>query len=208
MNKLFLLQSGFITPYEIHLNKNLANQRSDVNTAVKLTSSVLPDEWTENYYSPTVDLLFREFISTPKRIESFQFKDGIFNLALGLFLKEGLVEFIVNQSYSNYVTDRHFSFLEDVVKFILTGEQSVSMINWVGLVKLAPSTLVDRKIDFERVISRNTDLTHNEIKESFKLLDKSEELVLKWINQPGGIEHLLITMKIIFGNSNRPLVGS
>lgn len=87
MNKLIQLQSGFITPYESHLNKNVAAQRDDVNTAVKLTSSKLPAEWSEFYYSPVIDKLFKRYLERPGIVKTFMFKDEVITLALGMFLK-------------------------------------------------------------------------------------------------------------------------
>lgn len=202
MKKLTMLQSGFTTPYELHLNKNVATQRDDVNTAIKLTSSKLPDEWTEFYYSPAIDKLFKRYLERPAIVNTFMFKDEVITLAAGMFLKDGLITFITNQSHSELVSDRHFSFLEDVLGFVLYNKQSVSLINWVNLIEPEPSPLVNRNIDFSRVVCEgNPD-------KLLKELDSTTDVIKLWLDKDGGLEHLLITMKIIFGNTKRPLVGA
>lgn len=202
MNKLIQLQSGFITPYESHLNKNVAAQRDDVNTAVKLTSSKLPAEWSEFYYSPVIDKLFKRYLERPGIVKTFMFKDEVITLALGMFLKDGLLTFITNQSRSELVSDRHFSFLEDILNFVLYSKQSVSMINWVNLIEPEAAPLVNRNIDYSKVVCEG------DTKNLIKALDSTIDVMKLWLEKDGGLEHLLITMKIIFGNTNRPLVGA
>lgn len=76
------------------------------------------------------------------------------------------------------------------------------MINWVNLIEPEAAPLVNRNIDYSKVVCEG------DTKNLIKALDSTIDVMKLWLEKDGGLEHLLITMKIIFGNTNRPLVGA
>jgi hypothetical protein len=202
--KLYTLQSGYVCGYDTHLVKNIADQVDDVNTAIRLNSHKLPDKEYEFNYSPPVDQLYNQYVNRPEIIKSFGFKNQIFEIATALMLRSGILYFISLQENSTHLTSVHLRFLEDIVRFIVTGKQQINMITWMRLIKIDDSGLIERTIDLTSLIA-DLARTPNGVRLEVNKLNTNTVLI-DWISQPGGVENLLLTMKIIFGNNKKPML--
>jgi hypothetical protein len=205
--KLYTLQSGYVCGYDTHLVKNIPDQVDDINNAVRLNSHKLPDQEYGFNYSPAVDQLYNQYVNRPDIIKSFGFKNQIFEISTSLMLRSGILYFVSLQENSTHLTSVHLRFLEDVIRFIVTGKQQINMITWMRMIKIDDSGLIERTVDMTSLI---TDLARGATGAIGAKLDvnrlNTNTVLIDWVSQPGGLENLLLTMKIIFGNNKKPML--
>lgn len=96
-------------------------------------------------------------------------------------------------SRNRYLYDQNYEFLLDTFKFIHTGRRSISnLMSWYQLLSEYPDAVIgitqDRwNTSLQRATSRNT-----------------EDLIAKWLSHPTGLDDLMMTAFIMFGDSKTP----
>lgn len=96
-------------------------------------------------------------------------------------------------SRNRYLYDQNFEFLEDTFRFIYTGRRKISnLLSWYQLLSEYPDPIVGVTQDrwnsaFQHISSRHT-----------------EELIAMWLSHPTGLDDLMMTAFIMFGDSKTP----
>jgi hypothetical protein len=143
------------------------------------------------------------YIRFPKMLNNFDFKNRLFETAISLLTSKGVMMFITMQEKSKHITATHVMFLEEIVRFILTGRQTMNLVSWMRMIKIEEGGLIGRTINTKRLMGEFTASAARGKPVNLDILSTPAALD-EWITKDNGLEHLLVTMKIIFGNSATP----
>jgi hypothetical protein len=183
---------GGIKPQVIRTNslfkdKTLQHQY-EVNTHESKTTAIAAN--------PIVEALYAAYIRNNINTSSMEFRTSILEAALDAF---GTTNFAVWYSvqFDNAVAgDLHNRFLDDILKFIEFGRRDMSLETWASLLIITDEGddvgyLSDRAKKFFGIYNNQS------AKDNIKLVD----VIQKWCSKPGGLEDLLGTLHILFGNA-------
>lgn len=96
-------------------------------------------------------------------------------------------------SRNRYLYDQNYEFLLDTYKFIYTGRRDISnLLSWYQLLSEYPDPIIGVTQDrwnskIRRISNRNT-----------------EDLIAMWLSHPTGLDDLMMTAFIMFGDSKTP----
>jgi hypothetical protein len=138
-------------------------------------------------------------------LNDFDFKHRLFELTISLLTSKGIMVFIAMQEKSTHMTATHVRFLEEIVRFILTGRQTMNLVSWMRMIKIEDGDLIDRSINTKRLMSEFTLSAARGNPVNIDILS-TPSVLEEWISKKNGVEHLLVSMKIIFGNSAVPIL--
>lgn len=133
--------------------------------------------------------LFVEFSNFPKRARTWDFQRRLINLAQEIF--EGDYSWFIRQDSNALVKDQNYAFILDTIKFIATGRRKFSIYTWPALVTY------DIPVDNESVEGRR-EIYH--LLEQLKVPSATNAFIQRWVCQPKGIDDLMYTMHLLFGN--------
>lgn len=136
-----------------------------------------------------VETLFMAVVRDEPYIHKLDFKKKVLQAALHAFGTEDFKFWFEMQQKSPSFGDNHSDFLDDTLRFISTGRRYVHLMTWNELVQGTDvgetrSHLSEYASTFFRDNS-GTDLT---------------EIIQRWVSQPNGLEDLLFSLHILFGN--------
>lgn len=92
------------------------------------------------------------------------------------------------QLESPYFTADHREYLNDAILFLTTGNRNYTHATWASLLQRRRATLTDRNVALNHAVLVRYGKPDNTI-----------NVVSKWFQHPGGVEDLLRTLHLIFG---------
>ena len=144
-----------------------------------------------------VEALYVEYVKNGGATAAFEFRERILHSALAAFGTSNFSYWFTEQHRSPATGDLHRRFLDDMLRFIRTGQREMSLENWHSILNLSDldgniTPLSEYANEFFGISShgynrqpRNTDLI---------------EVIQDWCAQPGGIEDMLGCLHVMFGN--------
>lgn len=136
---------------------------------------------------PDVVALYNEFIAPGAQVKNWQFRKRVIQLAVKLI--SGGSNWFIAVDEDRRVQEYNYEFILDTVRFIATGRRRTSIYSWPLLIS-SPE---------ENVLAKE----HGEVRKLFKelaLTTSHTTLIQKWCEQPGGIDDLMFSLNIIFGD--------
>jgi hypothetical protein len=185
---------GGIKPQVVRTPKPYGEQQNQhqymVNTHQDNGRSIDPN--------PIVESIYAAYIKNSEDTNSIQFRNSILEAAMNAFGTRSFPIWYSMQFKSLAAGDMHRRFLEDTLKFIRSGKREMSLENWASLVLITDegnnigSITEETKTffmiqDFEPIVNAKyrTDLV---------------DVIQEWCSNSGGIEDMLGTLHILFGN--------
>jgi hypothetical protein len=143
-----------------------------------------------------VEKLFDQLMRKALLISNFDFCDNIYREVFKAFGTKNFEGWYLAQFNSPAFGELHRDFLDDCLKFAMTGKRSMSLNTWDALLttsdnKIKSSDLSEAAAMYfgRRTIRDLTPGTTNTV----------VELVHQWISRPGGTADLLFSAHILFG---------
>ncbi len=152
-----------------------------------------------NQPSPTiqvnanVEALYSQHMQGTGATLSFDFREKVLQVALEAFGTSDFKHWFISQHRSPATGDLHRRFLDDILAFIVTGRRNMALETWAALLTYSDidgniTPLTPEVIDmFDRSFGKDQPVS---------LVD----VMVMWCSQPNGIEDLLHTLHILFGN--------
>ena len=139
----------------------------------------------------TVQQLYDVFVNRTVPTNSWQFRKQVLLTALRLF--GDFAEWLNLQSRNQMVVGNNAVFIHDTLNFIRTGQRELSVENWIELIN-------------ETEDVRQTPGLRNG-QTSFTLIagETTVQLLQAWVAQPAGLQDLVCTLHVLFGQSRRTL---
>lgn len=139
---------------------------------------------------PNVMILYREYANPGFETQTWQFKRRVIDLALRVFdRKEGFS--FIDQDANTHLSGFNYKFLLDTLKYIATGRRSMDVQMWGDLMEQSstvPTHVVEgRSAIYKRIAEYKLDLTPS-------------SLIQKWLSHKDGLEDLIVTMHLMFGD--------
>ena len=137
--------------------------------------------------NPFVEGLYTDYIKNIDRTTSFEFKVNILQVALAAFGTLDFKEWVEVQYKILQTGDNHSRFIKDTIQFIQTGRRDMSLETWHSLLKMTDegNQIGDIPKEISEYIENNNDLV---------------EIIVDWCSKKNGLEDLLGTLHILFGN--------
>ena len=140
--------------------------------------------------NPHVEALYAEYVKKNPAWNSFEFRERILRTALEAF---GLVSFeswYQSQHQSPACGDMHNEFLTDTLKFITTGQRRMHLMSWSSLLHMTDdgSAIGPVSEEAEQFFKNRNHFMLNDV-------------IQVWCSRDGGLEDLLGTLHILFGNA-------
>lgn len=145
-----------------------------------------------------VDKLYGQYINRAVLTTAVEFRRQVLATALHAFGTRNFEVWFSSQRQSPKVGRTHLDFLEDTIQFIWSGRRNMDVNTWLAILEAedvgdrsgAYSELVNeffgiRSYGLERV-ERNRDMV---------------DVIQGWCSQSGGIEDMLCTLHVLFGNA-------
>lgn len=139
---------------------------------------------------PNVMILYREFVNPGFETRTWLFKRSVVELALRVFDRKRGFDF-AEQDHNAHLSGFNYKFLLDTLRYIATGRRSMDVHMWGDLME--QTTTVPEHV----VVGRSAIL--NRIAE-YKLDMKPTALIQQWLTHKDGLEDLIITMHLMFGD--------
>lgn len=147
--------------------------------------------------NPHVEGLYVEYIKKTIMSGSFEFRKKVLHAALHAFGTADFNIWFEAQFKTPACGDLHKRFLDDILKFIVTGRRDMSLENWGSLI-----TITDEGDNIGSISDYAKDFFG--IGKGARVHDRQNylltEIIQRWCSQPNGFEDLLGTLHILFGN--------
>lgn len=148
---------------------------------------------------PEVVSIYREYINSTAKFTTWSFRKRVVAVALALFDPEDGFDFL-GQDKNPRAVDYNYEFIVDTLRYIATGKRKFNTHLWLEMMTQLPE-------------ANSFDVRHrNTIQKTFEeagLSTNPVELVQKWCAHKGGIEDMICSMHLLFGErevkSERPL---
>lgn len=191
MTKLFLLQSGFITPNATYLVKEDAHDLS-IRDKLYLADTRISDN--TSYYDENIEKLFNLYRQDNERIRVFEFRQEIIEAAFRVFKfkSASIIPWISIQLTQRTVGYLHRKYLKETMAFAMLG-QPRELENYTYFRLLNPNG--DNDV-FQTGHENPDEVLRSFVKDgSVSLVD----LVNRWTKDVASTIDLLTTMNVIFG---------
>lgn len=194
MKPIVIYPRGFLG-YDIGLPVvRVENGIKDILDSVYYNKSLVNKDRTVISNSE-IENLFKTLLQNTWGSNSFEFRERVLKAALGAFGTKSFFDWCQLQEESPYFTDLHRRFLNDTFGFIKTGKRSMAVNTWASIIRPRPIANVDRVVvydykDYFRMTQGSL------LRRSFSL----SETVVSWTSQPGGVEDMVATLHILFGD--------
>lgn len=161
---------------------------------LQYSTDLLQTATTYDYPSnPGVDQVYQEYLLHGTRLSLGTFRDNVLIQALNAFGTQDFLSWVQVQAEAPTTGDMHARFLNDTLRFILTGKREMSLETWQNLVLMSSShdwrNLTDYQRDFFWVGA--TQPRHG--------VRTLPELIQTWCSNEDGMEDMLGTLHIFFG---------
>lgn len=197
-DKLQIYPRGFLGA---PLPPNVARKQTPFSGSYKqkqFSWSLLDTQDKKRYGDYTVEKLFSKYVRAEASINSHAFRARVFKEAFKLFGGNNFHFWYQAQKASPLMSDYHQRFLEDTIRYLLTGKRELSVQSWDSLLTL--STDSNEYILDNKVVTQffNEHVPGEGIKTP-KNRTTTEVLQLWW-TKPAGVGDLLYTLHILFGD--------
>ncbi|MCO6704706.1 hypothetical protein [Streptomyces sp. CHB9.2] len=143
--------------------------------------------------SADVNTLYTALIEGTVDRNGWTFQKRALRVAMGCFSNFAL--FLNTQKNNPFLYGYNYEFLLDTLKYIQTGRRRVSVQNWLALLTENPKPSNDYR---ERNASK-------EIREFYQKVGTApSKVVSEWISHPEGLNDLVISLYIMFGEWRNP----
>lgn len=149
--------------------------------------------FTENY---EVEALYESYLRNTGECTGIAFRTRILKAAMHAFGGKRFDYWYAQQYQSPAVGDTHRRFLDDTLRFINSGKREMSPMTWAEIIEIKND---DQARQFSKetfVFFGNTGFAANPFNKNSDLLD----VLQMWVSVPNGIEDLLLTLHVLFGN--------
>lgn len=136
---------------------------------------------------PMVVALYREYTGAATQVANWEFRKRIIGLAVKMFGNRG--NWFIEADNEPTIQDYNYEFILDTVRFIATGQRRISIHAWPDLIGHNQPDAIPRE--------------HTEVRKLFRdlaLATDTASLIQQWCSKPRGIDDLMLTMNILFGN--------
>lgn len=183
---LKIYPSGFLGAENVTHTKpiDLENIKKTLFSAMNIAN---PDGHTANL---AVLQMYKKYIGNETAHKSFQFKEEVLKIALSAFGTDSVYVWVAAQKRSPYYGKWHSRWIDETLSFVLEGKnRDLSPPNWIGL-------LATPGCDGDKLPSPTVS----------KLLGGSnaelsiQTFILEWVRRPGGIDDLIQSLNILFGD--------
>jgi hypothetical protein len=148
--------------------------------------------------NPDVEALYITYVKNSVNTGSPAFRSRILAVALNAFGTKNFLTWYLSQFSSPAAGDLHNRFLTDTIKFISTGVRDMPLENWAALLLITESADSIGKIPdtVKPFFGIRQDEPFNNARFNIQLTD----VIQTWCSKEGGLEDLLGTLHILFGN--------
>lgn len=150
--------------------------------------------------NPDVDKLWKPYISQARNTMGNEFEDRVFLCALSAFGTHSFMKWVYSQQASPSYGFMHRDFIDDTLRFIMTGERHMAITAWMSLVEhndsgdyrsAAPSEMMQKFLKYENFkYPPNSD--------DFSDL-KLPAVIAAWISHENGFSDMMASLHILFG---------
>lgn len=136
---------------------------------------------------PDVDALMQEFIAPGAPTATWEFRRKVIRLAVILFT--GRTNWFISVDSEPTIQHYNYEFILDTVRYIATGHRRLSIHSWPDLIGHNQDGVIDKE--------------HAAVRSLFKDLALSNDmlsLIQRWCSYKGGVEDLMYTLNILFGD--------
>jgi hypothetical protein len=149
-------------------------------------------------YNHEVAALYASYIKRSADSTSFEFRDKVLHAALRAFGTPNFRFWFEAQFQSPVLSDLHYRFLDDTLKFIQGGRREMSLETWGAIVSIANNDEGSGKLsEFANEFFGISSGGVNRYARDASLIDT----IQCWCSQPNGIEDLLGTLHLLFGTT-------
>lgn len=143
-----------------------------------------------------IEKLHDQLTQGDRSSRSFEFREKVLKAAMIAFGTNSFYDWCTLQKDSPYLTDMHRRFLNDTFMFIYKGERTMNVRVWNQVIAVREAQTEDNRVDYL-------------YREFFKMDESAlfrrpftmTNAISSWTSQPGGIEDLLATLRILFGDT-------
>lgn len=150
--------------------------------------------------NPNVEALYSQYIRNVPGVLSSNFDELVLIVATSAFGTPDFYHWFQQQLRSPVAAQAHRDFLDDTLRFILTGKRHLQVELWGNLVSLDDS---GDKTPIMSEMARQFFHTYqmgNNIPQVDKYSRSLDHVLQRWLSQPGGKEDLLNSLHVLFGN--------
>jgi hypothetical protein len=136
---------------------------------------------------PDVVALMNEFIAPGAPTATWEFRRKVIQLAVRLLTGRG--NFFIGIDSEPTIQHYNYEFILDTVRYIATGHRRISIHSWPDLIGHNQPGVIDKE--------------HSAVRSLFKDLALSNDilsLIQRWCSYKGGVEDLMFTLNILFGD--------
>ena len=143
-----------------------------------------------------IEKLHDQLTQGDRSSRSFEFREKVLKAAMIAFGTNSFYDWCMLQKDSPYLTDMHRRFLNDTFMFIYKGERTMNVRVWNQVIAVREAQTEDNRVDYL-------------YREFFKMDESAlfrrpftmTNAISSWTSQPGVIEDLLSTLRILFGDT-------
>ena len=159
---------------------------------------VVPQQNTADA-NAAVEMLYAQYIRRAAATMSFEFREKALIAALDAFGTVNFRDWYETQSESPSFGDTHQRFLDDTFRFIMHGRRNLSLESWASFLLPAdggtrPAGASEMAAEFFNAMQSTQPVG---VGPTPVLL---ADVIQQWTSRPGGIEDLLGTLHLLFGN--------
>lgn len=185
-SKYAVLQSGFLSEEHSDIIMGERPNSQLINTALRLSKNY-KELFSPYAYHRGVESLFIKFLSDPKNITKIEFRERVIITFKNAMQNKSFYEWLSIQKESKTVSDMHLNFVNDTVKYLITGKRSIDVDSWTAMVTAAIIDITDG-FSFDVDYAKSLDVNLN-------------KLIVQYTSIPGGFTDMLYFMKVVFGKT-------
>lgn len=140
----------------------------------------------------SVEVLYKALLDSTTNTRSWPFYRAVLLNAMRLF--GDFEDWLREQRLNSNIVGYNREFLADTLEFIQTGRRGMPVLTWYDLVTEGGHGHHAQAISQQLLKARAGN----------KVTDASIQLIQKWVTQPNGLEDLLTTLHLLFGNARNP----
>jgi len=147
--------------------------------------------------NPQVEELYQKNISGATETNTLEFKKNVLIVALNAFGTDYFDIWFRTQMKTPYFGDNHSAFLDDCLNFLQTGQRDLPLQTWQALVTHDDTGELRTELSLKAVCYFGI-TTPGYVREPRN--NKLVDVIHQWVSHPGGLEDLLGTLHILFGD--------
>lgn len=145
----------------------------------------------------SVDKLYGQYINRALNTTSVDFRRKVLTVALQAFGTRDFEVWYSSQRQSPGLGRTHIDFLEDTLRFIWNGRREMDVNTWLAILELEDAG--DRSGAYSELAKDFFGIRSNGVERPARNRDMVD-VVQAWCSRAGGIEDMLCTLHVLFGN--------